>query len=107
MARRARGGDTPIRITTAGTSPNADIAARQRRYLIAMGVRTLCFLIVAGLAITHAGPGWLPWIFVAGALVLPYVAVVMANAADTKSDAFELRDGSSQERELPPGTKPE
>jgi Flp pilus assembly protein TadB len=107
MARRARGGDTPIRITTAGTSPNADIAARQRRYLIAMGVRTLCFLIVAALAITHAGPGWLPWIFVAGALVLPYVAVVMANAADTKSDAFELRDGSSQERELPPGTKPE
>jgi Flp pilus assembly protein TadB len=107
MARRARGGDTPIRITTAGTSPNADIAARQRRYLIAMGVRTLCFLIVAALAITHAGPGWLPWIFVAGALVLPYVAVVMANAADTKSDAFELRDGSSQERELPPGRKPE
>jgi Flp pilus assembly protein TadB len=107
MARRARGGDTPIRITTAGTSPNADIAARQRRYLIAMGVRTLCFLIVAALAITHAGPGWLPWIFVAGALVLPYVAVVMANAADTKSDAFELRDGSSQERELPPGTKTE
>jgi Flp pilus assembly protein TadB len=107
MARRARGGENPIRITTAGTSPNADIAARQRRYLIAMGVRTLCFVIVAFLAITHAGPGWLPWIFVAGALVLPYVAVVMANAADTKSDAFELRDGSAQQRELPPGANSE
>ena len=107
MARRARGGDTPIRITTAATSPNADIAARQRRYLIAMGVRTLCFLVVACLAITHFGPGWLPWIFVAGALVLPYVAVVMANAADTTSDAFELRDGSAQQRELPPGAKSE
>jgi hypothetical protein len=105
MARWAHGGETPIRITTAATSPNADIAARQRRYLIAMGVRTLCFVIVACLATTHAGPGWLPWIFVAGALVLPYVAVVMANAANTKSDAFELRDGSSHERELPPGTK--
>jgi peptidoglycan/LPS O-acetylase OafA/YrhL len=103
MARRARGGDTPIRITTAATSRNADIAARQRRYLIAMGVRTLCFLVVAFLAITHAGPGWLPWIFVAAALVLPYVAVVMANAADTTSDAFELRDGSSRDKELPPG----
>ena len=103
MARRAHGGETPIRITTAATSPHVDIAARQRRYLIAMGVRTLCFLMVALLAITHAGPAWLPWIFVAGALILPYVAVVMANVSDTKSDAFELRDGSLQDRELPPG----
>ncbi len=103
MARRAHGGETPIRITTAATSPHADIAARQRRYLIAMGVRTLCFVMVALLAITHAGPEWLPWIFVAGALILPYVAVVMANVSDTKSDAFELRDGSLHERELPPG----
>ena len=39
----------------------------------------------------------------AGSLVLPYVAVVMANVSDTKSDAFELRDGSLHERELPPG----
>ena len=107
MARRARGGDTPIRITTAGTSANADIAARQRRYLIAMGVRTLCFLVVVFLAITHAGPSWLPWIFVVAALVLPYVAVVMANAADTKSDAFQLLDGASRDRELPPGTNSE
>jgi Flp pilus assembly protein TadB len=107
MSRRARRGETPIRITTAATSPNADIAARQRRYLVAMGVRTVCFLIVACLAITHAGPGWLPWIFVVGALFLPYVAVVMANAADTKSDAFELRDASSRRRELPPGADSE
>ncbi|WP_151082376.1 DUF3099 domain-containing protein [Nocardioides cynanchi] len=103
MARGAHGGETPIRITTAATSPHEDIAARQRRYLIAMGVRTLCFVMVALLAITHAGPSWLPWIFVGGAIVLPYVAVVMANVSDTKSDAFELRDGSLHDRELPPG----
>ena len=79
MARK-RAADAPIRITTAQSSAGADIAHRQRRYLIAMGVRTLCFLMVALLAITHLGPGWLPWIFVVGAVVLPYVAVVMANA---------------------------
>jgi Flp pilus assembly protein TadB len=107
MARRQHGGETPIRITTAATGRNADIAARQRRYLIAMGVRTVCFLVVVFLAITHAGPGWLPWIFVVGALVLPYVAVVMANAADTKSDAFELLDGPSHDHQLPPGTNSE
>jgi hypothetical protein len=32
---------------------------------------------------------------------------VMANATNTKSDGFELRDGSSRERELPPGTDSE
>src|SRR6478609_4454386 len=106
MARK-RAADAPIRITTAQSSAGADIDHRQRRYLIAMGVRTLCFLMVALLAITHLGPGWLPWIFVVAAVVLPYVAVVMANAAGTKSDGFELMDGPSQDRGLPHGTKSE
>jgi Flp pilus assembly protein TadB len=107
MARTRRGAPAPIRITTASTNASADIAARQRRYLIAMGVRTLCFLAVAAIAITHVGPGWLPWIFVVAAVVLPYVAVVMANAADTKSDGFELMDGPSQDRQLPGSTNSE
>ncbi len=106
MARK-RAADAPIRITTAHTSAGADIAQRQRRYLIAMGVRTACFLVVALLAVTHLGPGWLPWIFVVGAVLLPYVAVVMANASGTKSDGFELMDGPSQDRQLPGGTESE
>src|SRR6478735_6660844 len=107
MMARKRAGDVPVRITTAQSSAGADIAHRQRRYLIAMGIRTLCFLVVALLAITHLGPGWLPWIFVVGAVVLPYVAVVMANAAGTKSDGFELLDGPSQDPELPGRTDSE
>jgi Flp pilus assembly protein TadB len=107
MARPKRGENTPVRITTASAGAGADIASRQKRYVITMGVRTLCFVAVAVLAMTHAGPGWLPWIFVVGAVFLPYVAVVMANAASTKSDGFELRDGSSPERQLPPGTDSE
>jgi len=106
MARK-RADDAPVRITTAQSSAGADIDHRQRRYLIAMGVRTVCFLLVALLAITHLGPGWLPWIFVVGAVVLPYVAVVMANASGTKSDGFELMDGPSQARELPGRTDSE
>jgi hypothetical protein len=107
MARSKRGSETPIRITTASTGAGADIASRQKRYIVTMGIRTLCFLAVAALAITHVGPGWLPWIFIAGAVFLPYVAVVMANAADTKSDGFELRDGASQDRQLPGRTDSE
>ena len=39
-----------VRITTAASSRNDDIAARQRRYVISMSIRTLCFVgAVAGL----------------------------------------------------------
>jgi hypothetical protein len=107
MARTKRGSETPVRITTASAGARADIDSRQKRYVITMGVRTLCFLVVAVLAMSHVGPGWLPWIFVVGAVVLPYVAVVMANASETKSDGFELRDGASQDKQLPGGTKSE
>jgi Protein of unknown function (DUF3099) len=107
MARSKQGSDTPIRITTASAGAGADIDSRQKRYVITMGIRTLCFVAVAVLAISHAGPRWLPWIFIIGAVVLPYVAVVMANVADTKSDGFELRDGTSQDRQLPRGTDSE
>ena len=44
------------------------------RYLISMGIRTVCVV----LAVVVDGP--LRWVFVVGAIVLPYVAVVMANA---------------------------
>jgi arginine exporter protein ArgO len=107
MARPKHGTETPVRITTASAGAGVDISARQKRYVITMGIRTLCVMAIACLAITHAGPGWLPWVFIGGAVFLPYVAVVMANAANTKSDGFELRDGSSQERELTRGTDSE
>ncbi|WP_249423684.1 DUF3099 domain-containing protein [Nocardioides coralli] len=75
----------PVRITTAATSRQADISARQRRYVVSMGIRTVCF--VAAIAV---GPGWLRWVLVAAAVLLPYVAVVMANAASSRSDDFAL-----------------
>ncbi len=92
-----RKGDDAVRITTAATSPQADISARQRRYVISMTIRTLCF--VAAIVV---GPGWLRWVLVAAAVLLPYVAVVMANATTSKTDAFELR-GQQFQTELPPG----
>jgi hypothetical protein len=96
MARHQTG--EPVRITTASAGRDADIAMRQRRYLVAMSIRTVCF--VAAIFVT---PIWLRVVFVAGALLLPYVAVVMANAGSTKSDGFALMDGPSGARELPPG----
>ncbi len=48
--------------------------ARMRRYLVVMGFRGICFV----LAIITTG--WVRWAFVVGAVVLPYIAVVLANA---------------------------
>ncbi len=54
MARQPAG--EPVRITTVGASRAEDIAARQKRYLWAMGFRTVCF--VAAIFVTaHLGPG--------------------------------------------------
>jgi hypothetical protein len=90
--------DAPVRITTAATSPHEDISARQRRYVISMTIRTLCFL-----GAVVVGAGWLRWVLVAGAVLLPYVAVVMANATGTKSDDMELRDADFRRGELGAG----
>lgn len=61
-------------ITTAATSHSDDIGGRERRYAISMAIRTLCF-VGAILA-----DGWLRWLLVAGAVLLPYTSVILANA---------------------------
>jgi hypothetical protein len=68
----------PVRITTATRSHREDIAHRQRRYLISMGIRTVCFV----LAIFSMGHWWL-WVFVAASFFLPTIAVVVANSNTT------------------------
>lgn len=59
-------------------SAKGDHTARMRKYLISMSIRTLCFV----LAVVFTGP--LRWIFVVFAVVLPYIAVVVANATGTR-----------------------
>lgn len=61
-------------ITGVRRSALDDQRSRRNRYLWSMGVRTLCF----GLAVVSTGP--LRWVFIAGAILLPYIAVVLANA---------------------------
>ena len=72
MARRE---PEPVRITTATRSRRDDIGIRQRRYLISMDIRTACF-VLAIVSIGH----WFMWVFIAASFLLPYVAVVLANA---------------------------
>lgn len=73
-----RKGEEPVRITSAARPRSEDIRGRERRYIMSMAVRTLCFL----LAIVFRDY-WVVWVFLAGAVLLPYVAVVIANAGVT------------------------
>jgi fatty acid desaturase len=101
---RERTDPAAIRITSAAASRNEDIAKRQKKYLLSMSLRTICFVgaIIASLAGIH----WLWPILIAGALVLPYLAVVMANAATTRHEGIDLMDHGVARRQLGPGDAP-
>jgi hypothetical protein len=94
--RRTHGSD-PVRITTAPESPAREMAHRQKRYMISMAIRTVCF--VAAILVD----GWLRWVLVAGAFVLPYVAVVMANSASPRVEGTTPNGPGGTRRELGPG----
>ncbi|MGH3198703.1 MAG: DUF3099 domain-containing protein [Streptosporangiaceae bacterium] len=64
-------------VTQAHRSLSDDIAYRQRRYLLMMGIRSVCFGIAVILFINHFG--WLTAIPAVGAIFIPYFAVVLAN----------------------------
>jgi Protein of unknown function (DUF3099) len=64
-------------VTQARRSLTDDVAYRQRRYLLMMGIRTVCFVIAVILFVNHLG--WLTAIPALGAIFIPYFAVVFAN----------------------------
>ena len=73
---RARAGDPlPVaRITTASPTLAEDVAQRMRRYLIQMSIRVVC--LIGAVTLQH----WSRWLLLLGAVVLPYIAVLLANA---------------------------
>ncbi len=68
-------------ITGAGTSLTEEQTGRTKRYLVSMSIRTACVLLAIVV------PGWPRWIFIAGAVALPYLAVVAANAGRQRKSA--------------------
>jgi len=92
----AVGSDGVHRITDAGTSLSDEQRSRSIRYAIAMGIRTVCF-VGAVLA-----PSPWRWILIAGAILLPYFAVVMANAGRERRDGegFSVLTVRTQRRQI-------
>lgn len=89
------------RITGVRRGLAEDQAERTRRYLISMGIRTACFL---GAVLAH---GWLRWVLIAGAVVLPYLAVVFANAGRERTGSLEPQMYLRPERSELPAQAPE
>jgi hypothetical protein len=76
MGHGARGEQVHL-VTQARRPMSEDISYRQHRYLIMMGIRTLCFAIAIVLFAAHLR--WLILIPAVGAIIIPYIAVIFAN----------------------------
>ncbi|WP_114560638.1 DUF3099 domain-containing protein [Desertihabitans aurantiacus] len=74
--------DTPV-ITQASRGRSVDASRRQRNYLIMMGIRVLCFV---GLWPARSNPV-LVLVLLLGAVLLPYLAVLLVNAKDQRHTA--------------------
>lgn len=80
MSKRSRRSDEPvIAVTSAQPGHSEELDSRIARYAWMMSLRIVCFI----LAVLTPSP-W-RWGFVVGAVFLPYVAVVLANARKTAS----------------------
>lgn len=76
-----------------------DVNSRTRRYLISMGVRSVCFVLAV---VTH---GWIRWVLIFLALVLPYLSVVFANGGRERIEELPDADVSRQPRAID-GSRP-
>jgi Protein of unknown function (DUF3099) len=102
-------------VTQAQPSKSADIRYRERRYLLMMGIRVLCFVAAVVLFVNHGG--WLTAIPAVGAIAIPYFAVVLANGGREPNGGRGFREytpnlpvragpgaaGAGQERPVQPG----
>jgi hypothetical protein len=76
-------------VTEAQRSKSADISYRERRYLIMMAIRVVCFVVAV--VVFAQGGGWLTAIPAVGAIAIPYFAVVFANGGREPSNTKGFR----------------
>jgi len=72
----------PQSATSLPRAPRDDANTRMTKYFTMMVIRVACFVLMV--AVTPYG--WYTWVFGAGAMFLPYFAVVIANVASAPAD---------------------
>jgi Protein of unknown function (DUF3099) len=75
--------------TSLPPSPDAERHARMIKYVVAMSLRLVCFFVACLVPLS-----WWTLIPIAGAVILPYVAVVLANTAVQNNTVAVERPGS-------------
>jgi hypothetical protein len=88
-------GDDVVLVTTAAQSPGDERRDRERRYLITMGARVVAILV----AIIFA-TGWVRVAAIAASLVLPWIAVIVANAPAKRRSSTPQLYRARPQREL-------
>jgi len=87
-------GTHPVQsVTSAPQSAADEQAQRMRRYLATMSFRVVCTLLAI------VASGWVRWTLVGAAVVLPYIAVVMANAVRPRAD-YDVAPVAEEVREV-------
>lgn len=90
--------EKPQSTTSLPRAPRDEADARFTKYLITMGIRIACFILM----VVITPYGWYTWVLGAAAIVLPYVAVVLANVGQ---DA-RIPDIETPERAIESSTPP-
>lgn len=97
-------GDSGVHsITDAAAAHSEDMRQRMIKYALAMGIRMVCLILI------FVVDGWFKLVMAAGAVFLPWIAVVIANGSDTAevhSDAL-LDSAPLAELENPAQAGPE
>jgi hypothetical protein len=98
-AQRAGAGSREVySISTAAEGHSEDLDRRRRNYLISMGLRVVLFPVAALLF-----DGWLRWVMLAFALILPGIAVIYANNSGGRRQGSGAAAGTPDRAALPPG----
>lgn len=85
-------------VTSLPQNPQAEADHRVRRYALTMTIRIVCF----GLMMFIQPYGWYTWVFALAAAVLPYIAVVFANAGSDSTET--VAESPVQQLEAPAPT---
>lgn len=88
-------GEPVYTITDAQRALSVEQVGRTRRYLVSMGIRTVCF------AAAIFVPGWPRWVLIIGAVTLPYLAVVVANAGRENDEPGDVGVAAQPRSALP------
>ncbi|NEM90144.1 DUF3099 domain-containing protein [Galbitalea soli] len=75
-------------VTSLPPSPNDERRTRMIKYSVAMAVRVVCVVLCFFVK------GWWLLLPIAGAVILPYIAVVLANTVSSAGRAVVVRPGA-------------